>query len=504
MSRTRVAAVGAVFQYTQFALALVSGFILFPLTIGYLGAYDNGLWLITGELAGYLLVGDLGVFAVLPWLVAAKDGAGDRVGIARHLADALTVGMIVGAGFVAVGAGIWWVDPAALGVNPADWGKIRGPLAFVIVSLGVGFPLRAFTALLGGLQDVTFVGLVNLGQTALTVTLTATLIPLGYGLPGLAVAAGVPPLLGGLAAGVRAFARHRDTTAGWSRPRWDGCRHLLGQGFGAWLGSLGVRLQTASTGLVLAALGRPDLATVYAATGKVAQVAQAMSSILPDSGLVGLSQVYGTGDAARTRRVVICLLLLYLLIPGVVAIGLFAANPWFVRAWLGPNFYAGDYVSVLLAVNLVLWVALGGVFKVVGVVGYRTPIGLVSIVGGIFGLGLSYWLGSHHGLAGLAEASVITTIAFSPIGLYLLARVYGVRPVDYLTECILPWAVRAVSFFVVATCLSGFFDGVPWLVVVPVVILLCGGHLVSIRPLLERAPWPNRVREMLTWLRLVS
>ena len=187
MSRTRVAAMGAVFQYTQFALALVSGFILFPLTIRYLGAYDNGLWLITGELAGYLLIGDLGVFAVLPWLVAAKDGAGDRVGIARHLADALTVGVVVGAGFVAVGAGIWWVDLTMLGVKPADWEKVRGPLTFVIVSLGVGFPLRAFMALLGGLQDVTFVGLVNLVQSALTVTLIATLIPLGYGLPGLAV-----------------------------------------------------------------------------------------------------------------------------------------------------------------------------------------------------------------------------------------------------------------------------------------------------------------------------
>ena len=504
MSRTRVAAMGAAFQYTQFALALVSGFILFPLTIRYLGAYDNGLWLITGELAGYLLIGDLGVFAVLPWLVAAKDGAGDRVGIARHLADALTVGVVVGAGIVAVGAGIWWVDLTMLGVKPADWEKVRGPLTFVIVSLGVGFPLRAFMALLGGLQDVTFVGLVNLGQSALTVTLIATLIPLGYGLPGLAVATGVPPLLGGLAAGVRAFTRYRDATTGWYQPQWGGCRHLLGQGFGAWLGGLGVRLQTASTGLVLAVLGRPDLATVYAATGKVAQVAQAMCSILPDSGLIGLSQVHGAGDPTRTRRVVICLLTLYLLIPGVVAIGLFAANPWFVRAWLGPNFYAGDYVSVLLAVNLILWVAFGGVFKVVGVVGFRTPIGLAAVVGGVFGLGLSYWLGSLQGLAGLAESSVISTVAFSPIGLYLLARVYGVRPVEYLTDCVLPWALRAVPFFVFAACLAGFLDGVSWLVVVPVVILLCGGYLVSIRSLLERAPWPARVREMLNRLRLIS
>ena len=217
------------------------------------------------------MIGDLGVFAVLPWLVAAKDGVGDRVGIARHLADALTVGVVVGAGFVAVGAGIWCVDSTTLGVNPADWEKVQGPLAFVIVSLGVGFPLRAFIALLGGLQDVTFVGLVNIVQTALTVSLTATLIPLGYGLPGLAVATGVPPLLGGLAAAVRAFTRYRDATVGWYRPQWDGCRHLLREGFGGWIGGFGVRLLMASTGMVLAVLGRPDLGNVYAATAKVAQ-----------------------------------------------------------------------------------------------------------------------------------------------------------------------------------------------------------------------------------------
>ena len=118
MSRTRKAILGSAFMYVQFGLALVSGFVLFPLTIRYLGAYDNGLWLITGELAGYLLLGDLGVFAVLPWMVAAKDGAGDRAGIARHLADALRVGLIVGLGFVAVGVGIMWADPTRVGVNP--------------------------------------------------------------------------------------------------------------------------------------------------------------------------------------------------------------------------------------------------------------------------------------------------------------------------------------------------------------------------------------------------
>ena len=267
-----------------------------------------------------------------------------------------------------------------------------------------------------------FIGLVGLGQTALTVTLTATLITLGYGMPGLAVATGIPPLLAGFAAMARVFKCHRDTTAGWYRPRWTGCRHLVGQGFGAWLGGLGVRLLTASTALVFAALGRPDWATVYAATGKVAQVAQPLCSILPDSGLIGLSQIHGERDSARTRRVVTCLLLLYLVIPGVVAVALLVANPWFVLAWLGPEFFAGDYLSGLLAVNLVLGIATGSLFKVVGVVGYRITVGLVTVVGGVFSIGLSYWLGSARGLSGLAEASALTSIGFFPVGLDLLAR----------------------------------------------------------------------------------
>src|SRR5262249_24404505 len=162
--------------------------------------------------------------------------------------------------------------PERLRISPEDWAKIRGPLAMLLGLTGLGFPLRAYSALVAGLQDAKFGGLLALCQSALTVGLTATLIPLGFRLHGLAIATGVPPLLGGLAAVIRVSTRFSETTHGWRNPAWTGCRHLLGQGFGAWLGGLGVRLMSASNGLVLGALGRPDLATVYAGTGKVAQV----------------------------------------------------------------------------------------------------------------------------------------------------------------------------------------------------------------------------------------
>lgn len=504
MSRTRNAALGTAFTSAQYLLALVSGFILFPMTIRYLGAYDNGLWLITGELAGYLLLGDLGVFAVLPWLVAAKDGAGDRAGIARNVADALCVGLAVGAGAVTLAAAIRLCDPASLGVNPGDWEKVSGPLAFVIVLGGVGFPLRAFTALLVGLQDVTFLGWVNLSQAAVTVALTATLIPLGFGLPGLAVAVGVPPLLSGLAAAGRAFTRHPETVVAWYRPRWAGCRHLVGQGIGAWLGGLGFRLLTASSSLVFAWLGRPDWATVYAATGKVAQVLQTMCLVIPDGGLVGLSQLHGEGDSARTRRLVMCLLLLYLIVPGAAALAVLAANPWFVRVWLGADLYAGDYVSGLIALNLLVGAAVSGLFKVVAVVGFRLRIGSASVVYGSVAAGLGYLLGRDRGPAGLAEGALLAGgILAVPYGLIALRATHGIGTRELASGIVGRGLLLTAPLLVAAALLGGVFADGPPAVLAAVGVGLAAGYAILLRSVIAEAPWPEGLRKLLLRLRLI-
>jgi hypothetical protein len=503
MSRTRNAVLGSAFVYAQLALALVSGFVLFPVIVRILGPYDNGLWLITGESVGYLLLGDLGVFAVLPWLVAASDGAGDRARVRGHLADALAVGAIVGAGFVAVAVAVWLVNPEWAGVNTADWVKIRGPLTAILLLTGTGFPFRAFTALLIGLQDVSFMGPLNLVQTALTTALTASLVLLGFGLPGLAAATGLPPLLAGLVAGARTFMHYREVTLGWYRPTWAGCRQLIGQGVGAWLGSFGIKLSTASSSLVFAAIGRPEWATSFAATGKVAQVAQPWCWVLPGSGLVGLAQVHGEANHTRTRRVVLCLLLLYLLLPGFVVVGLLAANAWFVQVWIGPEVFAGNYVSGLIAIDLLLATAGGGVFIVLGVVGYRIPVGLTAIVDGVITVALGYELGKTRGLAGVAEAGLIAAVAIIPIGVYLLSKAYGIRPRQLLASCYGPWLAWAAPVLALSGWIGTFLEGASFAVVAPLTALLCVTYVFSVRPLIDRAPWPDRVRLWLARVRLV-
>jgi hypothetical protein len=78
VSRTKRAGIAVGFGYLQFALAIVSGIALVPFVLHQVGSERYGLWLGFGELVAYSARVDGGVLGVLPWLVAERDGAGDR------------------------------------------------------------------------------------------------------------------------------------------------------------------------------------------------------------------------------------------------------------------------------------------------------------------------------------------------------------------------------------------------------------------------------------------
>jgi hypothetical protein len=190
--------------------------------------------------------------------------------------------------------------------------------------------------------------------------------------------------------------------------------------------------------------------------------------------------------------------------PGFVAIALLAANGWFVSVWLGPSFYAGDYVNGMIALCLVLRVGTGGLYKVVGVAGYRSPVGFLSVAGGFIVICLGYGFASVRGLAGLAEAGPVMLVLVLPAGLYLLARVYQISAKEYLTECVLPWLYRTAPLLLVAVGLSSQLRGVEAFVVIPAMAVLSFVHIFTLRPLLTRAPWPSRVRTLMRRIRLVG
>src|SRR5206468_11298052 len=134
MSRMHKAAMIAAFNYMQYALAIVTGFVIVPLTLHHLGARSWGIWLASGEILNYAAMVDLGVLTALPWLFAEAEGRRDREAMRRFVSLGLWLGVAVAAGYGVAALVLWRVLPSALFLTPSDRRLIALPLMLLVIS----------------------------------------------------------------------------------------------------------------------------------------------------------------------------------------------------------------------------------------------------------------------------------------------------------------------------------------------------------------------------------
>jgi len=153
MSRTRRILGGTTISYVHQAAVILVGLWLTPFLLRRVGQHEYGLWLVVGQLLGYLALLDLGVIAILPREVAFASGLPDAQAANEQIASLVAqVRRIVRWQLPALAiacAVVWWF-------LPAEWASLRWPLALVFVAFIALYPLRIVSAVLQGAQDLPF------------------------------------------------------------------------------------------------------------------------------------------------------------------------------------------------------------------------------------------------------------------------------------------------------------------------------------------------------------
>jgi hypothetical protein len=168
--------------YVQMAATIVTGLWMTPFLLRQLGSHDYGLWLLGTQVLTYLALMDLGVVALIPREVAAAAG--------RATHDRSELQALVGQTAKLV---VWQLPAVAIAgaiviaLMPSEWASLRRPMAFVVLTFVVTFPLRIFAALLQGLQDLTFLGIVQFSSWGAGLAVTFVAAFMGFGLYALAL-----------------------------------------------------------------------------------------------------------------------------------------------------------------------------------------------------------------------------------------------------------------------------------------------------------------------------
>ena len=150
-------------------LGFASSLVTLPLVVGTLGKTEYGIWILIGQLTGFLGLSDFGVSNAVGRLVSRYRSAGAE-SLQKVIASAAFLLLAAGAGalLIPVAASPW--VPALLNVPEPRAGAAT--LAFLAIGLAVGlrFPLRLGQGVLSGYQRYAVINLVKAGGILAAVT----------------------------------------------------------------------------------------------------------------------------------------------------------------------------------------------------------------------------------------------------------------------------------------------------------------------------------------------
>jgi len=421
MSRSRRYLSAVTLGYGYQAVVMVAGLWLTPFLLHKLGQSDYGLWLVATQIIGYFTLMDFGIVGLLPRETAYITGRSGGYSNATELSGLIEKSFQIvlwQTPIVLVAACVTWV------LIPGQWEAMRYPLVLLLGTFVLFFPARIFYSVLGGLQDFSFLGYLQLVTWFVGTSVTVVMVLAGFHLYSLVVGWMV---IQGLSYGVsiiRVWLKFpKAMPRKWTTLSWDSARGIVSASLWVSVGQIAHVLLDATDILVIGRLLGPAAAVPYSCTAKLVSVLANQPGMLVNSAGPALAEVRADSDPVRTKQVSTALLQATLIGSGAIAVAVAAVNQGFVEWWVGRAQFGGLALTVALLGEMLLrhWVV--GLAYPLFCFGYERRISLTGIVDGLTTVTLSLILIPRLGLIGAPIASIAGACAISlAMNLSVMAR----------------------------------------------------------------------------------
>jgi len=441
MTRTHRFLGGISLGYVSLVATTVVGLWLTPFVLGRIGSHDYGLWLITTQILGYLMLLDLGVVALAPREMAyatgrIMQGGQDDLGSTFARFRSIVGWQVIPTAIVCLLA--WWAVAAR-------WEELRWPLAAILAAFLIAFPLRLYHATLQGLQELAFIGKVQLAAWTTGTIVTISLVLAQVGLAALAAGWIVTQAI--IATGCALRLRNR-FAALWAAesppPSIADARELLQRSGWVSLSQVGQVFLNGSDVLLLGAILGPAATVPYVCTGKLISVLAHQPQLLMQAAAPAIAEMRTSASREHLARIAVALMRAMLILSGAVACFVLAANEVFVTWWVGASQFAGETLTVLLlAVMLARHFATTLVYALFSF-GHEKRLSLTAVGDGLVVLLVTAALawGTTLGLASAAIGSLAGVVLVSiPACSVALARELQIT-LGSLIGSLRGWSIR--------------------------------------------------------------
>lgn len=326
-----------------YAVAVVTAFVIAPITIRTLGDTRYGAWVLVSEVIGYYGLLDLGIRGAVSFFVARYAARDQQAEVEQTVSTAFWLLAACGTLAWLIGVGLTLGFPYIFKVQGLDVTEAQTALFIMSTLIAISLPMNAFGGALVGKQRFDITAAVEAANRVLTAILVYVVLKAGGGLIALAL----------VQAGGRLFS--------WS---WTlvACRSVLGGVFGRWravrpervrqLVGYGIRNAIGETALLV--IYRLDLTVIgvfvgvsritgYSIAGTLVGYASALCTNIAYVFTPRFAHLASRGDDAAARE----LYFFGLRVTGLLVVammgGLLVFGRSFITLWLGPSYVSGAW-----------------------------------------------------------------------------------------------------------------------------------------------------------------
>jgi len=462
-TRTSRAISGTLTSFLDIGLRLGLQAVLAPLVLYVAGQETLGAYGALVQVIAYLALVDLGFGVALSRYLAQAFGYDDQK---KRFGEIITTGRtfylatnIVGA-FLAIILSIYVGRLLSLS-SPVE-AQARIGLWVLAVWSVLRTPVAVYSSAMIATQNLAAANIINMVGNALRLILSLAMVLLGFDLIGL--------ILAGVFAEAITFSlqrwQYRKTYPGekfgWGVPNWQLFREMFCFGIGYQLVNIGVRLTFNTDNLVVGYLYGGVTTSIYYTTQMPTFLLIALIWKITDNAAPAFNELYARKDMERLQNAYYKLIKYGLVLSLGLGLGLLVFNKTLITLWVGEGQYAGNVMTIslaLFAIGAVINHVNGTVLLTCGAV---RLLSLISIVCGVCNLGLSLILGKILGLQGVMVASaVVATVSVGVLCLYGLSFM-KINIFSLWSKAVMPALVANLFVIPVVTFIYLYHPVVSW------------------------------------------
>jgi len=439
-------------NWAAYFTSVLTSIFMTPFVVHRLGDELYGLWVLIGQLTGYMGLLDFGVRGAVHRYIARARALGDTGDLNRTFNTGLSILSVIGLAALAASVVIAYFLPTLFpAIRPELISDAQLSVIIVGINIAIGFPTNVFSGTLTGLQRYDIANANAIFSILLRVGLTIIALMAGYGIVTLAAVSLGVSLINHAIALYFCLRKRPDLRVDLVLRSRETMRLIANYSLYAFILSLAVKLIFYADSVIIGVILSPAHVTLYAVGGMLIEYLRRLVNDMTSVFVPVASEMEARSEFSRLQRLMILGTRFSLLITLPIGIVFILMGRSFISLWMGER-YAEVAGTVLIILTVPQFFALAQCTSgaiLMGISKHRFNA-ISALMEAAANVTLSVILAKRIGIYGVALGTAIPLIITQTLILpTYTTRVLSLSMFRYLKEAYLPPVAAAIPFLAI-------------------------------------------------------